>query len=127
VAWSSALAVFAGHWSRRDPAVALVIARAAVRLQPSAKALGNLAALEVETAPELALAHCRQALQILPDYVRVHRTCARAAVRAGKADLAREHALAALPTLSDAKARAAWLTGLRQEASPLLRQALPTP
>lgn len=127
VAWSSALAVFAGHWSRRDPAVALVIARAAVHLQPSAKALGNLAALEVEIAPALALAHCRQALQILPDYVRVHRTCARAAVRAGRADLAREHALAALPTLSDAKARAAWLTGLRQEASPELRQALPAP
>lgn len=127
IAWSAALAVHAGHWARRDPQVAMVIARAAVALHRSAKALGNLAALEVETAPLQALAHCREALQVLPDYLRVHRICARAAVRAGLAADARHHTLEALASLPEPAERRRWLLGLRQEASPQLRIGLPEP
>ena len=125
VAWSAALAVHAGHWARRDANVAKSLAQAAVRMHRSAKALGNLAALEVESAPFDALAHGREALAVLPSYRRAHRTCARAAVRAGLADAAREHTLEALSTLTDASERRRWLTGLRSEASPAVRAVLP--
>lgn len=125
IAWSAALAVHAGHWARRDPAVAMVVAKAAVQLHRSAKALGNLAALEVEADPVQALAHGREALEVLPSYLRVHRTCARAAVRAGLADDARRHTLLALTTLTEAAERRRWLSGLRGEASPAIRAILP--
>ena len=127
IAWSAALAVHAGHWARRDPQVAMVIARAAVRLHRSAKALGNLAALEVEQAPQQALEHCREALQVLPDYQRVHRICARAAVRAELADAALQQTLQALSSLPEPAERRRWLAGLRSEASPALRAVLPEP
>lgn len=127
-ALSAELAVHAAMWARRDPAVAEGLARAALRLAETPKALHNLAALVVGRNPAFALAACERALLLQPDYTRAHRVAARAALALGSLDRAVSHARAAAAAIPDPMERAHWLQGFEAEAAPaarpLLRRAL---
>lgn len=99
-----------------DPAAGQWLARAA-SLAPHEAAIANNLAVSLigRGAPVVALALCEQALQRRPDYLRLHRTAARAAAAAGEGQRAVAHARAALAGLSPAAARR-WLEGLARTA-----------
>jgi hypothetical protein len=81
------------------------------------KILNNLAVyLLGRGQPEPAWQACRRALRAQPDYLRAHRTAARAALLARRDDAAVEHARAWLRGLSSPAAARAWLRGLAQVA-----------
>lgn len=102
---------------RHDPTGARQLLEAAQRLAPETpRILNNLAVLELESGqPELALAWCQRALAAEPDYRRAQRTAARAALRAGRAERAVEHARRYLGNQRGTEALA-WLEALAVEA-----------
>lgn len=120
---SGQLAVLAGRVASSDRALAERWTRAAVDLQPTPKALGNLAGLVVEREPREALQLAEQALQLQPDYLRAHRQAARAAARLGDQAALVEHLRVLAdhpsPDLPD------FLAQLRREAAPGLQAAWP--
>ncbi|MBI5607767.1 MAG: hypothetical protein HY902_02685 [Deltaproteobacteria bacterium] len=120
---SGQLAVLAGRIAASDRGLAEKWTRAALALQPTAKALGNLAGLVAERAPREALQLAEQALQLQPDYLRAHRQAARAAARLGDQTALVEHlrALTDQPTADLPE----FLDQLRREATPELQAAWP--
>ncbi len=92
--------------------------RAAIHWAPDQpKVLNNLAVyLIAQGAPAEALAACRRALVVQPDYRRAHRTAARAAVMARQTDAAVAHAAAWLAGGPPSKSQRRWLDGLAQQA-----------
>lgn len=120
-ALSAELAVYAASWARRDPLVALALARAAVGMHASAKALHNLAILLLPVDPAGALQLALRALTTEPDYVRAHRVAARACLATGDLVAAADHARQAARAIADPAERALWLQTLAAEAQPALR------
>ncbi len=120
---SGQLAVLAGRIAPSDRRLAEEWTRAAVDLQPTAKALGNLAGLVVEREPAEALQLAERALQLQPDYLRAHRQAARAAARLGDQAALVEH----LRVLADHPSAdlPEFLAQLRREAAPALQGAWP--
>lgn len=116
------LAVQAARAAGADGALALHLARAAARLDPTPKALNNLASLLMAEDPSQALALCEQALDREPDYLRAHRTAARAAARLGDPQALARHLKPALDHAGPEGAK--WLESLRQDAAPGVRQLL---
>ena len=123
-ALSAELAVHAALWARRDAPVAETLARAALQLAETPKALHNLAALVVGRDPAFALAACERALALQPDYTRAHRVAARAALTLGLAEHGIAHAQAAAAALTDPSERARWVQGLLADAPAAVRPTL---
>ncbi len=107
-----------GTWLLRhdDPMAGRFLATA-VRWAPrSAPALNNLAVLLTRQGDvREALRLCERALEAQPDYVRAHRSAARAAVLAGDPEAATRHARAWLKRAPRERARA-WLRSLSGQA-----------
>ncbi len=88
------LEVLAALIAPKDQASARQLLDTALTLDVhNARALHNLAVLELPFNPEKALQLCAIAIKFHPDYLRSHKTAARAALRLDKPDLARDHAL----------------------------------
>ncbi|MBM4343818.1 MAG: hypothetical protein FJ100_10645, partial [Deltaproteobacteria bacterium] len=118
------LAVHAALRARSDGPTAEALARAAVRLAQTPKALHNLAALVVGRDPQLALAACERALDLEPDYARAHRVAARAALALGRFDVSADHAQSAADSIADLAERERWVQGLLADAPPAARAVL---
>ncbi len=92
-------------------------------MQPTAKALNNLAGLLLDHDPLRALQLAERALALEPDYLRAHRQAARAAARLGDRGAMTEHlrVLTAHPNADLAD----FIATLHREAAPELQQAWP--
>jgi hypothetical protein len=123
---ANALGLLAGDALRLDPMVAEALCAEALRLSDAvAKVLNNCAVVRIERGnPEAALVLAEQALDREPLYQRAHRTAARAAVVAGNADKAVQHARAWIETAASGPNRHAWLAELAAVARPPLRDRL---
>jgi hypothetical protein len=120
---SGQLAVLAGRVAASDRDQALHWSEAAVAMQPTAKALNNLAGLLLDHDPLRALQLAERALALEPDYLRAHRQAARAAARLGDRGAMTEHlrVLTAHPNADLAD----FIATLHREAAPELQQAWP--
>jgi Tfp pilus assembly protein PilF len=102
-----------------------MVARAAALAPDCAPVLNNFAALESERGrPEHALELAEHALSVQPDYVRAHRTAARAAVRLARPDEAVAHAERYLAARRRDRDAMVWLRDLVAEAPVALRPRL---
>lgn len=104
--------------ARTDHGDAVRLLEASVRLAPnSASALNNLAVLALDVGQAgRALALCEQALAAQPDYLRAHRTAARAALKLRRWDDAESHARRYLDGKRRNREALHWLSVLVAEA-----------
>jgi len=109
----AARAMASGHVASAGP-----LLRAAVSWAPrQPKILNNLAVyLLGRRQPKTALAACQRALAARPDYLRAHRTAARAALLAGQDEAALDHARAWLAGQPASASQRRWLHGLAEYA-----------
>jgi len=109
------LEVLAALIARKDQTAARQLLDTALQMDThNARALHNLAVLELANNPQHALQLCETAIEFHPEYLRAHKTATRAALHLDKPDLAREHALQWLGGRT-ADEKQQWINGLVAE------------